>query len=136
MYTRTTGTSHSDPAAGPAPKCGNLQRDPWNWVKREATCTSLKNQHSRSDTREIQQWTRVYTDGSAAEAVKDGGSGIFIKYHSGNVKRISIPAGHTCTNCKAELLAIQTALDSLKDLELNKRNIALFAGLFACHARP
>ena len=42
------------------------------------------------------EWTHVYKDGSATEAVKDGGSGIFIKYPSGNVKRISIPAGHTC----------------------------------------
>ena len=58
--------------------------------------------------------------------MKDGGSGIFIKYPPGNVIRISIPAGHTCSNYKAELLAIQTALDSLEDLELNKRNIALF----------
>ena len=72
------------------------------------------------------EWTHVYTDGSATEAVKDGGSGIFIKYPSGNAKRISIPAGHTCSNYKAEPLAIQKALDSLEDLELNKRNIALF----------
>ena len=72
------------------------------------------------------EWTHVYTDGSATEAVKDGGSGIFIKFASGNLKRISIPAGHTCSNYKAELLAIQTALDSLEDLELNKRNIVLF----------
>ena len=72
------------------------------------------------------EWTHVYIDGSATEAVKDAGSGIFIKFPSGNVKRISIPAGHTCSNYKAELLAIQTALDSLEDLELNKRNIALF----------
>ena len=71
-------------------------------------------------------WTHVYTDDLATEAVKDGGSGIVIKYPTGNVKRISIPAGHTCSNYKAELLAIQTALDSLEDLELNKRNIALF----------
>ena len=71
-----------------------------------------------------EKWTYVYTDCSATEAVKDGGSGIFIEYSSGNVKRISIPAGHTCSNYKAELLAIQTALDSLDDLELNKRNIA------------
>ena len=66
------------------------------------------------------EWTHVYTDGSATEAVKDGGSGIFIKYPSGNAKRISIPAGHTCSNYKAELLAIQTALDSLEDLELKE----------------
>ena len=70
--------------------------------------------------------TNVYRDGSATEAVKDGGSGIFIKYPSGNVKRISIAAGHTCSNYKAELLAIQKALDSLEDLELNERNISLF----------
>ena len=42
------------------------------------------------------EWTHVYTDGSAIEAVKYGRSGIFIKYPSGNFKRISIPAGHTC----------------------------------------
>ena len=72
------------------------------------------------------EWTNVYTDVSATEAVKDGGSGIYIEYPSGNVKRISIPAGHTCSNYKAELLAIQTALDFLEDLELNKRNVALF----------
>ena len=47
------------------------------------------------------EWTHVYTDGSATEAVKDGESGIFIEYPSGNVKRISIPARHTCSNYKA-----------------------------------
>ena len=34
------------------------------------------------------EWTHVYTDGSAIETVKDGGSGIFIKYLSGNFKRM------------------------------------------------
>ena len=128
MHTTTTGMSHSDPATGPAPKFEICKEIPGIGRKGEQPAPVLRtNSLDLIDEKyNNAEWTHVYTDGSATEAVEDGGSGIFIKYPSGNVKRISIPAGHTCSNYKAELLAIHTALHSLEDLKLNKINIALF----------
>ena len=70
------------------------------------------------------EWTHVYTVGSATEAVIWHFHKISVGKRQKNL--------HPCRThmlklqYKAELLAIQTALDSLEDLELNKRNIALF----------
>ena len=128
MYIRTTGISHSDPATGPAPKCGNLQRDSWNWEKRGAICTSLKNQHSRSDRREIQQCRM------------DSCLHIWFSYRSSERWRIwhlhKISFWKRQKNlhpCRTHMLKLQSrtpgdpdSMDSLEDLELNKRIIALF----------
>ena len=60
-------------------------------------------------------WIRSYTDGSADQAVKNGGSGIYTTYPDKTPSSISIPAGKRCTNYKAEVLALLTASESLRE---------------------
>ena len=57
----------------------------------------------------VQSWVRVYTDGSAESAVKNGGAGIFIQYPEGNEERISLATGVYSTNYKAESVALEKA---------------------------
>ena len=47
------------------------------------------------------QWTHAYTDGSAAEATRDGGGRVYIRYN-GEIAQISIATGKYSTNFKAE----------------------------------
>ena len=54
-------------------------------------------------------WTHVYTDGSADAAIKNGGSGIFIRRPDGNTLSRSLPAGRRSSNYRAELTALQEA---------------------------
>ena len=42
-------------------------------------------------------WTRAYTDGSAAEATRDGGDGAYIRYNDGKA-HITIATGTYLTN--------------------------------------
>ena len=51
-------------------------------------------------------WTHVYTDGSASDAVRNGGAGVYIQYQNGNSKSIAEPTGNHCTNYKAEVEAL------------------------------
>ena len=51
------------------------------------------------------QFTHAYTDGSAAEATRDGGGGVYIRYNDG-IALITIATGKYSTNFKAEAEAI------------------------------
>ena len=52
-------------------------------------------------------WIRVYTDGSAEEAVRNGGGGVLIEWLDGTKIENSIPTGRHSTNYKAEAAAIR-----------------------------
>ena len=43
-------------------------------------------------------WTYVYTDGSAEERMKDGGSEVYIKYPDCDTTTLSVPGGLRCFN--------------------------------------
>ncbi|XP_076442697.1 uncharacterized protein LOC143281377 [Babylonia areolata] len=66
-------------------------------------------------------WTRVYTDGSAESAIRNGGGGVYVRFPDGSSVRHSIATGLTSTNFRAEasvLLAAAQLLnqrDSLTD---------------------
>ena len=47
------------------------------------------------------QWTRAYTDGSAAEATRDGGGAVYIRHNDGKA-HITIATGKYSTNFKGE----------------------------------
>ena len=64
-------------------------------------------------------WTHVYTDGSAEEGMKNGGSWVCIRYSDGDTTSLSVPGGLQCSNCRAEILAISTAAEHL--LESRKK---------------
>ena len=38
-------------------------------------------------------WTHVYTDGSAEEGMKNGGSGVYIRYSDDDTTSLSVPGG-------------------------------------------
>ncbi|XP_070182474.1 uncharacterized protein [Littorina saxatilis] len=54
-------------------------------------------------------WIHAYTDGSATEAVRDGGAGVLVRYPEGEAQTASIPTGLHCTNYSAEVQAVKTA---------------------------
>ena len=58
-------------------------------------------------------WTHIYTDGSAHDAVKNGGSGVYVKTTNGHTHKYSNATGKRCSNFKAETLAIQTAISHI-----------------------
>ena len=70
------------------------------YILRSLTLEMLHEDYNAS------QWTRVYTDGSADAAIKNGGSGIFICYPDGRTQSRALPAGRRSTNYRAELTAL------------------------------
>ena len=60
-------------------------------------------------------WTQVYTDGSATDATKNGGAGVYVHTPDGNTYSESIPTGTNCTNYRAEVEALILAANMLKD---------------------
>ena len=59
-------------------------------------------------------WIQAYTDGSATKAVADGGAGVFIMFPDSTVITESIPTGINCSNYKAEVQALLTAVQMVK----------------------
>ena len=47
-----------------------------------------------------QEWVRLYTDGSAAEAIKNGGGGVFTEWLDGSTTSDAFPTGATCSNTR------------------------------------
>ena len=69
-----------------------------------------------------ENWIRVYTDGSAEEAVSNGGAGVYIESPDGATLERSFPTGKHSFNYKAEATALEEAADILsspKSLEQN-----------------
>ena len=60
------------------------------------------------------QWAHAYTDGSAAEATRDGGGGVHIRYNDG-IARITIATGKYSTNFKAEAEALKKAATEIRN---------------------
>ena len=59
-------------------------------------------------------WARAYTDGSAEEAAKNDGGGVFIKLPDGRSIRKSVATGQQSTNYRAEAYALLTAAQTRK----------------------
>ena len=71
-------------------------------------------------------WTQVYTDGSAVNAVKNGGSGFYVKFQDGDSESESVAGGRRCTNFKAEIIAIRSAADFLVGHHKRCKDIVFF----------
>jgi len=76
------------------------QNDP---VKRVLTLAMIAEKYPK------EAWTHVYTDGSATNAVADGGAGITVKFSDGETTDSSCPTGKHCTNYRAETEALMQA---------------------------
>ena len=75
-------------------------------------------------------WTHVCSDGSTEEGMKNGGSGVYIRYSDGDTTSLSVPGGRQCSNYRSEVLAISTAaehlLESRKKWEISPSSPTLF----------
>ena len=58
--------------------------------------------------------------------MKNGGSGVYIKYPDGDTTSLSVPGGFQCSNCRAEILVICTAAEHLLESGKNTGSIAIF----------
>ena len=76
-------------------------------------------------------WTRVYTDGSADQAVRNGGSGVLICYKHGRKQSRSFPVGSIATNYRTETTALLEAAKTLKQENQTHTNI-----VFLTDCRP
>ena len=73
------------------------------------------------------RWTRVYTDGSTENSVKNGGAGIYIKYPDGQDEQISEATGVFSTNYKAVVLAIQIAATHVINSPHTSKNVVFLS---------
>ncbi|GFS18323.1 reverse transcriptase [Elysia marginata] len=83
-------------------------------IKRELHCLT-QNMLDKKYTSNY--WIRAFTDGSASEAVRDGGGGVYIEWPDNSSSKISIPTGKYSTNYKAEAEALQEAAKVLVNSE-------------------
>ena len=60
------------------------------------------------------QWTHAYTDGSAEEATRDRGGGVYIMYNDGQA-HITTATGKNSANFKAKAEALQKAAVEIRD---------------------
>ena len=70
-------------------------------------------------------WTHVFTDGSAENAVRDGGSGAYTRRPDGTTSSLSIPAGDLSSNYRAKLHALKAATEYLVEKDCSQQNIVL-----------
>ena len=80
-------------------------------------------------------WTRIYTDGSAEDATKNGGAGIFIQHPDGTEDHLSFSTGQLSSIYKAEAKALEHATNFVKDKMESRRNIVFLTdALSVLHA--
>ena len=62
-----------------------------------------------------QRATWVWTDGSADGGVRNGGAGVYIEWPDGTTTELRSTAGRLCSSFRAELTALLSALQHLRD---------------------
>ena len=60
----------------------------------------------------LEEWTHIYTDGSATEATRNGGAGVLIRFTDGEETQ-AIPTGRFSTNFRAEAEALSAAAETV-----------------------
>ena len=68
----------------------------------------------------------MYTDGSAENAVWNGGAGVYIQYPGGKEDKITLVTSLYTTNYKAEAEAPKTAAAHIDVSTKSSRNVVLF----------
>ena len=87
---------------------GIFNKDEQNSIQRKTVTLSLLDEEYPHDL-----WVRVYTDGSAENAVKNGGAGVYIEYPNNARDAIKVPTGNFSDNYDAEIQAIKVATEKL-----------------------
>ena len=72
-------------------------------------------------------WTHVFTDDSAENAVRNRGSGAYIRRSDGTTSSLSIPAGDLSSNYRAEVHALKAATELLIEENCNQQNFVLLS---------
>ena len=106
-------------------------------IKSEIPTIKEKSSHSETELRTLAQeylntkypidsWTRAYTDGSAEDAIKNGGGGVYIRYQNGKTDSLSIATGKNSTNFRAEACALLHAAKTLNSSsDLSNKTVLL-----------
>lgn len=120
-----------------------LENPGWSDEGRPQICCSIpgigkKDSHSDAEKKSLtiehihnsypeHNWTHVYTDGSADQAVRSGGAGIYIKYPGGREEHISLATGLYSTNFKAEAVALKAGAGHIENSPLSSYNVVFFS---------
>ena len=64
-----------------------------------------------------EEWAHIYTDGSAEEAVRNGGGGVYMKFPDGTRSSHTVTSGKYSTNFRAEACALLKAATELNTPE-------------------
>ena len=81
-----------------------------------------------------ESWTLGYTDGSAENAVQNGGAGVYIQYAGGKEDKISLATSLYSTNYKAEAEALKTAAAHIEASTHASPNVVLTDALSVLQA--
>ena len=66
-------------------------------------------------------WIRIYTDGSATDAIQDGGAGSIIYLPNGDTMESATATGKHCTNYAAEVKALSQGAQAILDIVRNHK---------------
>ena len=73
-----------------------------------------------------ESWIHVYTDGSATNAIKNGGAGVLIKFPTGETETVKAAAGTHCTNYSAEVQALGLAASMVTNSDSECQQVVFF----------
>jgi ribonuclease HI len=65
-----------------------------------------------------ESWLQVYTDGSATQAVRNGGAVVFVLYPDLENQATCLPMGTFCSNYNAETKTLTIATETIQDSEM------------------
>ena len=68
-------------------------------------------------------WAHIYTNGSAEDSVRNGGSGVFVRTRTGQTVSYSNATGRKCSNFNAEILALHNAVAYIAKMKPQKTAI-------------
>ena len=90
-------------------------------VKRALTLAMIAERYPQ------EAWAHVYTDGSATNAVADGGAGISVVFPDGEITERSVPTGKHCTNYRAEAEALMQAASTVHDSDKEPHQVVFLS---------
>ena len=70
-------------------------------------------------------WIHAYTDGSATDAMSNGGAGVYLKFPEGHTDTAKIPTGKYCSNYGAEVQALMQATSMIIDSQNDCQQVVL-----------
>ena len=99
-----------------APKAPEISSHLRGKANKQTDPIELRSQAEDTIAQYPDNWTHVYTDGSAFKGSINAGCGILIHFPDGQKQEISKACGHFCSNYTAELIGIETAITHLQTL--------------------